>query len=81
MGVEVTIEMTKRLEKSFERIRKGGGIILIHHTSEGGCNFQLQNGRGVSPNVISKLKAAGRLKPGGDGLFGDDEQTLHAILP
>lgn len=73
------IKLTKRLEKSLSRINKCGGIVLIHHTSMGSVDYQLQNGGGLSPNTISNLRAAGRLIPGQDGLFGGDEQTLHVV--
>lgn len=73
------IELTKRLQKSLNRINKCGGVVLIRHTSMGSVDYQLPNGGGLSQNTISKLRAAGRLVPGKDGLFGGDEQTLHVV--
>lgn len=73
------IELPKRLEKSLTRIKKCGGVVLIHHTSTGSLDYQLPNGGGLSPNTISKLREAGRLVSGKDGLFGDCEQTLHVV--
>jgi|GEM_PF-3144713 len=73
------IEMTKRLQKSLDRISKCGGVVLLHHTSEGGTDYLLQNGKQVSPHVITKLRELRRLEPGRDGLFGGCEQTLHVV--
>lgn len=78
-------ELSKRLERSLGRIERGGGIVLVNHTPEGGnrgLTYQLPNGREVSPGVVFALLASGHLSAGGDGLFGGgDEQTLHVSRP
>jgi hypothetical protein len=72
-------ELPKRLQNSLARIKKCGGVVLVHHTSTGSVDYQLSNGREVTPSMISKLREAGVLVPGRDGLFGGDEQTLHVV--
>lgn len=72
-------ELPKRLQNSLSRINRCGGVVLIHHTSEGSTDYQLPNGGGLSGNVVEKLRAAGILISGRDGLFGGDEQTLHVV--
>jgi hypothetical protein len=53
--------------------------VLIHHTSMGSVDYRLPNGGGLSPHTVSKLRDAGLLVSGKDGLFGGDEQTLHTV--
>jgi hypothetical protein len=73
----VSIQLPKRLENSLTRIRKQGGIVLIHHTSEGSTDFQLQNGKSVAPATVERLRAVGMLIPSGDGLMEGCDQTLR----
>lgn len=73
------IDLPKRLANSLSRIQKCGGVILIHHTSEGSTDYQLQNGQSVSPAVVEHLRDVGILASGGDGLFPGAEQTLHVV--
>lgn len=35
----------------------------------------LDTGRAARADIVDRLMAAGKLKPRGDGLFGDDSQT------
>lgn len=74
-------EISKRLSNSLNRIQRSGGVVLIHHTSEGATDYQLANGGGLSPNVVTALREKNLLIPGQDGLFGGDDQTLHTVSP
>ena len=72
-------ELPKRLQKCLARITRCGGVVLIHHGQARALDYTLPNGRSVSPRAIENLRKAGKLESGKDGLFGDDEQTLHVV--
>lgn len=42
-------DIPKRLQNSLNRIRRCGGVVLIHHTSMGSVDYQLPNGGGAIP--------------------------------
>jgi hypothetical protein len=72
-------QIPKRLQNSVDRIKQCGGIILIHHTSTGGIAYALSDSREVAEPVVTKLRDAGYLVSGKDGLFDGQEQTLHLV--
>lgn len=71
-------ELSKRLQKSLDRIKRAGGVIMIHHGAAASM-YQFPDGRIVAPAVAAKLLDAGLLESGHDGLFEDDQQTLHVV--
>lgn len=44
-----------------------------------GSYFSLPNGRAVNANVCDRLIEAGRLRPSGDGLFGESQTYIPAV--
>lgn len=55
------------------------GAVLLKTSSEKdprGCFWTfLDTGRTARADIVERFLAAGKLKPQGDGLFGDDSQT------
>jgi len=68
-----------RLEKSYDRIVRLGGIIMRVHGEMGAIHYQTPGGTDVLPTTFQNLKRAGLLRAAGDGLFEGADQTFHVI--
>lgn len=63
--------------RSFNRIKRLGGVVMVHHGEGGAVHYQLPNGGSLTVPMLEQLIAAGVLVPSKDGLFADQPQTYH----
>ena len=64
----------KTEDRLVQRIEKAGHLEkTIHHQAANGSFFSFPDGKTVRADLVDRLIASGRLKPQGDGLFGDSQ--------
>jgi hypothetical protein len=50
-------DLPKRLQNSLNRIKGCGGVVLIHHTSAGSTDYQLQKERSDLEDKLRRVSA------------------------
>lgn len=69
----------ERIDAKFlDRVRKAGGITktMSQNGGNNGSYFSFPDGRNAAEHIVFRLLAAGKIRPVGDGLFGDSQTYI-----